>query len=187
MEPKRVRRQNITGFNPVRPILAFFCFLYKCQNNMVLVGKSLIPSNRVVQRPIKTFGLFPICSTVVRIGIRSFCRRKITVIEKLKTRRNIELISDIERQFYFSIEDSIQCSIPFFQLNVLLLKIPVFFISTVILIHQGVLCIVSVFVFQHGVWTVFHKTTLIHADFTIRTILKVYICTHFKPIGNFCI
>ena len=187
MEPKRVRRQNITGFNPVRPILAFFRFLYKCQNNMVPVGKSLVPSNRIVQRPIKTFGLFPICSTVVRIGIRPFCRRKITVIEKLETRRNIELISDIERQFYFSIEDSIQCSIPFFQLNVLLLKIPVFFISTVILIHQGVLCIVSVFVFQHGIRAVFHKTTFIHADFTIRTILKVYICTHFKPIGYFCI
>ena len=154
---------------------------------MVLVGKSLIPGNRIVQRPVKTFGLFPVCSTVVRIGIRSFCRRKIAVVEKLETGCNIKLISDVERQFYFSIENRIQGSIPFFQLNVLLFKIPVCFISTVILIHQGVLCIVSVFVFQHGIRAVFHKTTFIHADFTIRTILKVYICTHFKPIGYFCI
>ena len=175
MEPKRVRRQNITGFNPVRPILAFFRFLYKCQNNMVPVGKSLIPSNSIVQRPIKTFGLFPICSTVARSRIRSFCRREITVVEKLETGRNIKLISDVERQFYFSIENRIQGSIPFFQLNVLLLKIPVLFIRTVILIHQGVLCIVS------------HKTTFIHADLTVRTVLEVYICTHFKPVGYFCI
>ena len=133
----------------------------------MLIGKHFIPSDGIIQRPVETFSLFTIHSTVSWFRIRSFSRHEVTIMEILETRSNIECISNAKRQFQFRIKNRIECGISFLQFQKLFLVIPVCQIVTVILEHQRVLYIITLIILKYCVWTIFHETTFIHTNFTI--------------------
>ena len=154
----------------------------------MLLGKSIIPRQRVVERPVETSRLVTVHSIVILcLPVWMLRRLIIAIVIILETRCRIESISDTQRQCNFGCQNIVEHCKSTFQFQILAIKVVVIALPKCLLTHRMGSQFAFAIVWSRERTVIKHLAFPITSDITICTILEIDVGTNHKPRRNLCI
>ena len=152
----------------------------------MLLSKSIIPCDSVIQWPVKALALFTVHAVFCfGLPVRMFRWPVVTVIEILQTRCRIKWISDAERQRQLGCQNGVQYGKSLFQIKILTVKIKI------ISFPIGILSLrmrhkLPSFVIRRGKRAVTcYLPVPVYGNVTVRTVLEIDVSSHTEPVRHF--